>query len=321
MLKKIWIAAAMVWLQALLGLIVLLVAGDILVRGAVNFSLKIKIPAFIVSLTVVALGTSAPELLVAIRATLDDAPGIALGNVVGSNIANVFLVLGIPALIAGINTSNYNTGKNYLFMMAATIVFLSLAFSGNFSPSHGFILLFLLAVFLLVTARDTLKMQKEIPSSEVENADPKLAFWKIILFLSLGLIGLPVGADILIENASLIAKSYGLSDEIIGLTLIALGTSLPELATTLMAALRRQADVALGNVIGSNIFNILAIVGITTMFGNLPIAASFYNFDFWIMFGAGIVLFPFVYMRVNITRLWGAFLTLSYASYLYLTIQ
>ena len=311
----------MIWLQALLGLIVLLVAGDILVRGAVNFSLRIKIPAFIVSLTVVALGTSAPELLVAIRATLDDAPGIALGNVVGSNIANVFLVLGIPALIAGINTSNCNTGKNYLFMMAATIVFLSLAFLGNFSTSDGILLLLCLAVFLFVTAKDTRKMQQEKPSSEVENADPNLAFWKIILFLSLGLIGLPIGADILIENASLIAKSYGLSDEIIGLTLIALGTSLPELATTLMAAVRRQAEVALGNVIGSNIFNILAIVGITTMFGNLPIAPSFYNFDFWIMFGAGVVLFPFVFMRANITRLWGAFLTLTYASYLYITIQ
>ena len=311
----------MIWLQALLGLIVLLVAGDILVRGAVNFSLRIKIPAFIVSLTVVALGTSAPELLVAIRATLDDAPGIALGNVVGSNIANVFLVLGIPALIAGINTSNCNTGKNYLFMMAATIIFLSLAFLGNFSTSDGILLLLFLAVFLFATAKDTLKMQQEKPSSEVENADPNLAFWKIILFLSLGLIGLPVGADILIENASLIAKSYGLSDEIIGLTLIALGTSLPELATTLMAAVRRQAEVALGNVIGSNIFNILAIVGITTMFGNLPIAPSFYNFDFWIMFGAGIVLFPFVFMRANINRLWGAFLTLTYASYLYITIQ
>ena len=310
----------MVWFQALLGLIILLFAGDILVRGAVNFSLRIKIPAFIVSLTIVALGTSAPELLVAIRATLGNAPGIALGNVVGSNIANVFLVLGIPALIAGINTSKCNTGKNYLFMMAATTVFLSLAFLGNFSPSEGIVLLVFLAVFLYVTAKDTLKMQNKIPSGEVDNADPNLALWKIILFLSMGLIGLPVGADILIENASLIAKSYRLSDEIIGLTLIALGTSLPELATTLMAALRRQAEVALGNVIGSNIFNILAIVGITTMFGNIPIAASFFNFDFWVMFGAGIILFPFVYMRLNITRLWGAFLTLTYASYLYLTI-
>ena len=311
----------MVWLQALLGLIVLLVAGDILVRGAVSFSLRIKIPAFIVSLTVVALGTSAPELLVAIRATLDNAPGIALGNVVGSNIANVFLVLGIPALIAGINTSTFNTGKNYLFMMAATIVFISLAFLGNFSLSDGIVLLVLLTIFLFVTAKDTLKMQDEIAYSDVENVDPNLVFWKIILFISLGLIGLPIGADILIANASLIARSYGLSDEIIGLTLIALGTSLPELATTLMAALRRQAEVALGNVIGSNIFNILAIVGITTMFGTIPVAASFFNFDFWVMFGAGIVLFPFVYTRINITRLWGAFLTLTYAGYLCLTVQ
>jgi cation:H+ antiporter len=311
----------MVWLQALLGLIVLLVAGDLLVRGAVNFSLKIKIPAFIVSLTVVALGTSAPELLVAIRAILDNSPGIALGNVVGSNIANVFLVLGIPALIAGINTRECNTRKNYVFMMIATITFLSLAFIGNFSLPQGILLLVLLILFLLITARDTLKMQDKISNLEVENTDPNLVFWKIILFLSLGFIGLPIGADILVTNASLIAKSYGLSDEVIGLTLVALGTSLPELATTLMAALRKQADVALGNVIGSNIFNLFAIVGITTMFGDIPIASSFFNFDFWIMFGAGVVLFPFVYMRVNINRLWGAFLTLTYAAYLYLTVQ
>mgnify|MGYP001500138328 FL=1 len=311
----------MVWLQALLGLIVLLVAGDLLVRGAVNFSLKIKIPAFIVSLTVVALGTSAPELLVAIRAILDNSPGIALGNVVGSNIANVFLVLGIPALIAGINTRECNTRKNYVFMMIATVIFLSLAFIGNFSFPQGILFLILLALFLLITARDTLKMQDKISNLEVENADPNLVFWKIILFLSLGFIGLPIGADILVKNASLIAKSYGLSDEVIGLTLVALGTSLPELATTLMAALRKQAEVALGNVIGSNIFNLFAIVGITTMFGDIPIAPSFFNFDFWIMFGAGIVLFPFVYMRVNINRLWGAFLTLTYAAYLYLTVQ
>ena len=311
----------MVWLQALLGLIILLVAGDLLVRGAVNFSLRIKIPAFIVSLTVVALGTSAPELLVAIRAILDNSPGIALGNVVGSNIANVFLVLGIPALIAGINTRECNTRKNYVFMMTATVIFLSLAFIGNFSLPQGILFLILLFLFLLITARDTLKMQDKISNLEVENADPNLVFWKIILFLSIGFIGLPIGADILVKNASLIAKSYGLSDEVIGLTLVALGTSLPELATTLMAALRKQADVALGNVIGSNIFNLLAIVGITTMFGDIPIASSFLNFDFWIMFGAGIVLIPFVYMRVNINRLWGAFLTLTYAAYLYLTVQ
>ena len=311
----------MVWLQALLGLIVLLVAGDLLVRGAVNFSLKIKIPAFIVSLTVVALGTSAPELLVAIRAILDNSPGIALGNVVGSNIANVFLVLGIPALIAGINTRECNTRKNYVFMMTATVIFLSLAFIGNFSLPQGILFLILLFLFLLITARDTLKIQDKISNLEVENADPNLVFWKIILFLSIGFIGLPIGADILVKNASLIAKSYGLSYEVIGLTLVALGTSLPELATTLMAALRKQADVALGNVIGSNIFNLFAIVGITTMFGDIPIASSFFNFDFWIMLGAGIVLFPFVYMRVNINRLWGAFLTLTYVAYLYLTVQ
>ena len=225
----------MVWLQALIGLIILLIAGDILVRGAVNFSLRIKIPAFVVSLTVVALGTSAPELLVAIRATLDNSPGIALGNVVGSNIANVLLVLGIPALIAGINTSESKTAKNYVFMMLATLVFLSLAFLGSFSVSEGIIFLILLTLFLSIAVRDSLQGKAEVSYLEVENVDPNLALWKIMLFLSLGLIGLPIGADILVKNASLIATSYGISDEVIGLTLVAVGTSLPELATTLMA--------------------------------------------------------------------------------------
>ena len=238
----------MVWLQALIGLIILLIAGDILVRGAVNFSLRIKIPAFIVSLTVVALGTSAPELLVAIRATLDNSPGIALGNVVGSNIANVLLVLGIPALIAGINTSECKTVKNYVFMMLATLIFLSLAFLGSFSVSEGIIFLILLTLFLSIAVRDSLKGKAEVPIRGGK-CDPNLALWKIMLFLSLGLIGLPIGADILVKNASLIATSYGISDEVVGLTLVAVGP-LPELATTLMAAVRRQADVALGNVIG-----------------------------------------------------------------------
>ena len=229
--------------------------------------------------------------------------------------------MGIPALIAGINTSECKTVKNYVFMMLATLVFLSLAFLGSFSVSEGIIFLILLILFLSIAVRDSLQGKAEVSYSEVENVDPNLARWKIMLFLSLGLIGLPIGADILVKNASLIATSYGISDEVVGLTLVAVGTSLPELATTLMAAVRRQADVALGNVIGSNIFNILAIVGITTMFGDIPISSSFYEFDFWIMLGAGIVLFPFVFMGLSINRLWGAFLTLAYASYLYLTIQ
>ena len=132
----------------------------------------------------------------------------------------------------------------------------------------------------------------------------------------LGLIGLPLGANLLVENASIIARMYNVSETVIGLTLVAVGTSLPELATTVMAALRRQADVALGNVIGSNMFNLLAIIGIATFFGPIPVDPEFLRFDLWVMLGASILLVPFVFLRQDITRLWGIVLTLLYMAYI-----
>ena len=136
------------------------------------------------------------------------------------------------------------------------------------------------------------------------------------MFVVLGMIGLPLGADLLVDNATIIAKTYGVSDTVIGLTLVAIGTSLPELATTVMAALRRQADVALGNVIGSNMFNLLAIIGIATMVGPITVDPSFLRFDLWVMLAASIMLIPFVYLRQDITRIWGIGLTTLYVVYL-----
>ena len=139
--------------------------------------------------------------------------------------------------------------------------------------------------------------------------------WRIGVFLVLGLIGLPLGANLLVENASIIARMYNVSETVIGLTLVAVGTSLPELATTVMAALRRQADVALGNVIGSNMFNLLGIIGIATFFGPIPVDPEFLRFDLWVMLGASLILIPFVFLRQDITRLWGVLLTLLYLAY------
>ena len=153
------------------------------------------------------------------------------------------------------------------------------------------------------------------PLDGLEEADPELPWWRICVYLALGLVGLPLGADILVENATVIARIYGVSDTVIGLTLVALGTSLPELATTLMAALRRQADVALGNVIGSNMFNLLAIVGVATLFGPIPVDPEFLTFDLWVMLGASLLLIPFVFFRQDITRVWGGALTVLYVLY------
>ena len=307
----------MPWFYSALGLMILLLAGDALVRGAVNTSLRLGVPALIVSLTIVAFGTSAPELLISIKAVQDNVPGIALGNVVGSNTANILLILGLPAIVARLHTSEHDTRASFIQMIVATCLFIVLAFFGVFTLWSGLILLAGLGVILwraLCAARAHRRELADLP--EPEGADPDMPWWKIGIFLVLGLIGLPMGANILVENATVIAQTYGVSDTVIGLTLVALGTSLPELATTLMAAIRRQADVALGNVIGSNMFNLLAIVGIATFFGPIPVDPAFLRFDLWVMLGASLLIIPFVFLGRDITRRWGVVLTALYVGYI-----
>lgn len=308
------------WLLSGLGLVILLLAGDSLVKGAVNLSLRLGVPALIVSLTIVAFGTSAPELLISIQAVLENAPGLALGNVVGSNTANILLVLGVPALLATMHTSECNTRKTYNFMLMASVLFIALAFRGVFDWVSGIILITAVTLVLADAFRDAHRHRQSMKGvaeeEEPEGADPDLPLWRIMVFLVLGLIGLPVGADLLVDNATIIAQEFGVSDTVIGLTLVAIGTSLPELATTVVAALRRQADVALGNVIGSNMFNLLAIIGIASFVGPIPVDPEFLRFDLWVMLAASILLAPFVYMCWNITRIWGIILTSLYVGYL-----
>jgi cation:H+ antiporter len=312
----------MPWLLSILGLVILLLAGDALVKGAVNLSLRLGVPALIVSLTIVAFGTSAPELLISIKAILDDAPGIALGNVVGSNTANILLVLGVPALLATMHTSECNTRKTFNMMIAASVIFILLALRGVFDVYAGLVLLACLAFVLFDAVRDTRKHRRDtkgvcpVGAEEPEGADPDMPGWRIAVFLVLGLVGLPLGAGLLVDNASVIARAYGISDTVIGLTLVAIGTSLPELATTVMAALRRQADVALGNVIGSNMFNLLGIIGVASLVGPIEVDPQFMRFDFWVMLGASLLLIPFVYLRRDITRVWGIVLCGLYVLYL-----
>ncbi|WP_099825654.1 calcium/sodium antiporter [Oceaniglobus indicus] len=308
---------------AALGLVILLLAGDALVRGAVNMSLRLGVPALIVSLTVVAFGTSAPELLISIQAVLRGAPGIALGNVVGSNTANILMVLGVPAILAAMHMKNCDTRKSYVMMLVASVLFIALCFFGPLTWWHGVILLAALAVMLGDQLREALAHRRAglaVTTDEVEGADPEMRWWKILLFLALGLVGLPLGADLLVDSATVIAQRFGVSDTVIGLTLVAIGTSLPELATTVVAALRRQADVAMGNVIGSNMFNLLAIIGVTTLIGPIDVGAEFLRFDLWVMLAASLVLAPFVFLRWSVTRTWGVVFCAFYGVYLYVLI-
>jgi cation:H+ antiporter len=306
-----------------LGLVILLLAGDVLVKGAVNLSLRLGIPALIVSLTIVAFGTSAPELLISIKSILDGVPGLALGNVVGSNTANILLVLGVPAVISGLHAAS-DTRRTYVVMILGTLLFITLAFLGPFTWWHGLVLLALLAYALFDAARAARAHRKANNGApepdDLEEADPDMPWWRIGLYLGLGLLGLPLGADLLIDSSIVIATVYGVSETVIGLTLVAIGTSLPELATTVMAAIRKHADVALGNVIGSNMFNLLAIIGISSLVGPIPVEPGLLAFDIWVMLAASLVLAPFVFLRWSMGRLVGIVFSALYVGYIALLL-
>ena len=312
-----------------LGLFILVGAGDVLVKGAVNLALRLGIPALIVSLTVVAFGTSAPELLVSVSAILDEAPGIALGNVVGSNIANVLLVLGLPTLVAGIMTDGHDTRRSYLQMIGASVLFIGACMVGPITWVHGTVLLAGLALMLGDAYRESVRHKRAVAVAaaacapddtdpeDVEGADPDMPWWKIGVFLALGLLGLPLGADLLVEGAVNIARTFGVSETVIGLTLVAFGTSLPELAASTAAAFRGHSDVALGNVSGSNIFNLLGIIGVASFVGQIPVAPEFLRLDLWVMLGTSLLLLPFVLWRWSISRMVGAGFIAIYAAYLW----
>ncbi len=320
------------WIYTCIGLVILLLAGDSLVRGAVNLSLRLGVPALIVSLTVVAFGTSAPELLIAVQSVREQLPGLALGNVVGSNIANILLVLGVPAMFYGLRTSACRSRKSYLFMLFSTLLFIAICFLQPITWIHGAILLTALGLVLTDNyldvrterrrRRDAEKARAEESEAEIdlEGLDEDMPWWQIGVFLLLGLIGLPLGANLLVEGASNIARSFGVGEAVIGLTLVAVGTSLPELATSVMAARKDHADVALGNVIGSNMFNLLAIIGIASFFGQIPVPASILTFDLWVMLGASLAILPLVFMHWNIPRFAGFLLVASYALYIWLVL-
>lgn len=310
----------MEWFSAAFGLALLVFAGDMLVKGAVNLSLRLGVPALIVSLTIVAFGTSAPELLVSVQAVLEHSPGLALGNVVGSNVANILLVLGLPALISRLHTAATDTRRSYTIMIAATLVFIGAAFLGAFTWPVGIAFLIILASILYDQGRAALR-HRSLQDNEVEGLDPKMPAWKIAVFIAAGVAGLPLGADILVEAAQEIARDFGVSDSVIGLTLVAVGTSMPELATTVVAAIRRQADVALGNVIGSNIFNLLGIIGVASLFGAIPVESSFLHMDLWVMLGASLLIAPFVFSgQRDMTRRYGFPLVVLYVAYVSMVV-
>lgn len=299
------------------GLVFLVFGGDVLVKGAVNLSLRLGVAPVIVGLTVVAFGTSAPEMLVSLSAALSGSTDIALGNVIGSNIANVLVILGASALVSGIVTKGHHDLLESSFMMiGASILLILLSFTGDIGWIKGLILLIVLGA-VLWRQINTARANRPEP---VEGAEPGASSQKIALWLIAGLIALPAGAQMLVMGATDIARIMGISEAVIGLTLVAVGTSLPEMAASVASAVRGRADLALGNVIGSNIFNILAILGITSLVAPLSVPEQMLHFDLWVMLATSVMIVPLLLRGIPITRSIGAAFIAIYGVYVWVLL-
>lgn len=302
-------------LLIVLGFVLLMGGAEYTVRGAVAIANRLHIPSLIVGLTIVALGTSVPECVVSIKSALSGNAGISVGNVIGSNIANVLLVLGASALIYPISCDGKAFYRDFSFLFVVTLVFSFFVINGRFINWNGWVLLGFLILFLIynyIGAQSDENFEKEIPSQLVDRG------WLIILFaLSAGLAAIAYGADFLVKGAVDIARILGISEEIIGVTIIAVGTSMPELATSCVAAFRHQNGIALGNVVGSNIWNIVFVMGATSAITDVKVADQFILFDVWVMMFASFMLLPIMMFKNKITRAEGMFMLLCFGAYIY----
>lgn len=307
--------------ELIIGLVVLTVGADFLVRGSVAIAQHLRIPQLIVGMTIVAFGTSAPELVISLRAAFEGSGGIAIGNVVGSNIANILIVLGLPSVIRATLCDADGTGRNLMFLVAITLIFVALCWDGGLSRTDGIILLTLFAIFFggqILSVRSA-RLDPSTTYEEIDGLPKSLTY--AALFTLAGLIALPLAADAVVDGAMGIAAMFGVSETAIGVTLVALGTSLPELAAAVMAATRGHSAVAIGNAIGSNIFNLLAIMGITAAVVPVGVPPEFFQFEFWAMVGAVFFIVPFVAMCHPIGRTTGALMTLAYLAVMYAALD
>ncbi|AKI01128.1 K+dependent Na+ exchanger related-protein [Hoeflea sp. IMCC20628] len=305
-------------LTLIAGLVVLVFAGDYLVRGAVALAEKLSIDPLIIGLTIVAFGTSAPEMFVSLQAAFDGVSGIAVGNVVGSNIANVLLVLGGPALLMSISCREKGIGMSLAVMIFMTLTLMVMMWFGPLSRLDGAILLIMMGSYLgwqIKAARECGMGPASDYHSEV--ADVPQENWKTGAFILGGLIGLPIGAWLTVNGASHIARMLGASETVIGLTIVAIGTSLPELVTSVMAAWRKSGAVAIGNVVGSNIFNIGLILGGTSVILPLEVDPRITSIDMWVMLAAGLLVVGLAHWNIAIKKLGGVAMLLVFAAYIF----
>ncbi|QXP65526.1 calcium/sodium antiporter [Polaribacter sp. AHE13PA] len=306
----------------IIGLILLVVGGEFLVRSSIGLSFKLSISKMVIGMTVVSFATSAPELLVSLQAALDGSPAIALNNVIGSNIANIGLVLGITALIGPIAVSKDFYKLNWPVMMLFSLVLYYFLWNDSvLTQLEGVILLVGLAAFLFVLIRSARK--EDVDVEEVDDALASIGYGKIFGWLLIGGVSLYFGSEFLVNGAKDIAQNIGISEGVISITMIAIGTSVPELAASVIAAMKGEKAISLGNLIGSNIFNIASVLGLTAIIKEIPVTeAQILSRDIFWMLGFAAVLLVLVFLpkKFILNRFKGAFLFLGYVLFIYLVL-
>ncbi|MCK0146894.1 calcium/sodium antiporter [Arenibacter sp. F26102] len=303
-----------------LGLVLLIAGGNWLLKAAVALSLKLNIPKIVIGMTVVSFATSAPELIVSVNAALEGFPDLALGNVVGSNIANLGLVLAITVILGSIEVKKSFYTTDWPVMMVASMLFFGfIYFDGEIQRYEGIVMVVVLFVFLVYL----LRFQKTAVVDELPEDDVPLPLYKTILFLSLGDLTLWGGSELLIKGAVGMATIYGVSERVIAVTVVSIGTSIPELAASIIAVLKKEKAISLGNLIGSNIFNLLAVLGITAMITPIRVVDQrlLSNDIFW-MLGISFMVLPLVFLPKGLRLGWkdGLILIAVYVVFVYLTI-
>ncbi len=298
------------------GFLILTFGAEALVRGASAVALRLGIAPLVIGLTIVAFGTSAPELAVSLKSALAGNSGIALGNVIGSNIANIGLILALTALIRPIKVQSQMVKRDIPLMIAASVLFWFMLFDGELSFVDGLILVIALISYLVFSYISSKNSNEEI---DVDTTPQNPLLSTVLIVVGIGML---VGGGILfVDGAVDLAKAFGVSEVVIGLTIVAIGTSMPELVTSVVAALKGESDIAIGNIVGSNLFNILAILGITSLIQPVS-SAGLQSFDFAVMLALAVVLLPFAWTGLRIGRREGGVLLASYLAYIsYLVIN
>jgi cation:H+ antiporter len=305
-----------------LGLTILLISGKILVDGASSIASKLGLSSSLIGLTVVAIGTSLPELLVSISAALKGNSDIALGNILGSNLSNIGLVLGLSGIFYPIMIKKTLLQFDYLITLIVSLIFFGLSIDGKLTFWDGIILFSLFIIFNMYLLRNLgsgIGDIKEEGEKQVSQVIEYSWFKASSLFMS-GVMGLYIGTELLVVNAVNISRELGISERIIGITIVSIGTSLPELVTSIVAALSKRTDLAIGNILGSNILNILLIIGTTSMIQPIQVSLEFLTSDYWWMIGITLILFPLMRTKMRISKIEGAILLTIYISYLYFLI-